>query len=80
MSTYDVALSLHVGDTFYETVSYKMVKYTVTVEPHKNDDTFFEQVVWEGIDGDGNIQEFLITKNMEHYGPKINIRQTYGYE
>ena len=62
-----VVREFKVGTTFYEDVYGTRFEYLVTTNPKVIDD----QVTWDAINYDGGAQKFLITKGLEHYGPKL---------
>lgn len=64
---------LDVGDTFYECYMGMNVEMIVETKPSFEDN----QWRWTAKNQEGNIQDYLITKGYEHYGPKIYSQPQY---
>jgi hypothetical protein len=66
-------LELKVGDVFYESAYGKNLQMKVTESP------IFEnnQWKWKAADSKGTETDYLITKGLEHYGPKIYWQPAY---
>ena len=55
------------GTTFYEDVYGSRLEFCVIDWPQESGG----KVSWKAISSDGKTTEFLITKGLEHYGPKL---------
>lgn len=64
---------LNIGDTFYECYSGINIKMVVETQPLFEDGKW----KWTAKDHQGNIQDYLIAKGYEHYGPKIYSQPAY---
>lgn len=62
---------IKIGDIFYECSQYCNIKFTVKTLPVEIQNGDLTQLQWIGkVEGEGDIN-YLITKGLEHYGPKI---------
>lgn len=63
------------GAKFYELYVGRLVSFTVTQDAYIDDTDRHTQVRWKGVqDQEGaSPTTFLVTRGMEHYGPKIYL-------
>lgn len=67
----DVVRDFKKGVTFYEDVYGNRYEMLCVSDPVVTEEGSNLKVTWEAINYGGGIQEYLITKGLEHYGPKL---------
>ena len=76
--SYDEIVNLKVGDDVWECQLDECRNYVVTVEPTVECDGEFTQVSFSAKPTDSDLDcMFLLTKGMEHYGPKLYRYMAY---
>jgi len=70
---------ISVGQTLFNCESGRNIEFSVTEAPSEkfNDSLDSNQLIWKGIDPDGEEMKFLITETLTHYGPKIYTHKAY---
>lgn len=69
---------LQIGDEYYECSGRGgNNSYTVEVAPIQKVENDLIQLEWTAKNSSGDIKKFLITKGMEHYGPKLYEHPVY---
>lgn len=69
--TYEELKNMKIGEVYYESSQYANIKFTVKSKPIEKQNKDLTQLTWIGSVKDQEDIDYLITKGLEHYGPKI---------
>lgn len=76
--SYNEIKALKAGDKFCEAGYMMSVWYEILEDINEKADDKYTQLSWKGKNVEtGEVTDFLITKNLEHYGPKIYLYDPY---
>lgn len=73
---YEDMKNMKVGEVYYESNQYSNTKFTIIVKPTEIIGEM-TQLVFKGSVKEREDVNFLVTKGLEHYGPKIYKQPAY---
>ena len=77
--SYSELKTIVVGQTLFNCESGNNIEFSVMEAPSEKFNVGLDsnQLIWVGVDPDGEEMRFLITETLPHYGPKIYTHKAY---